>query len=1521
DTGEGFHAVDAEGTLLSPYVLSPERRPIVLDLASSIDPDRNQRLKTIQNQILQTYSTLQTTAHQAPPAIIITTPDTPFYDTLREIAQAELQNAAVFVSAWMPADDGTPEINQDLLPKIARIITYLNQRGIVPLLPIPSFSPLNNKARREFIQYISRHLTSRDRVQYVTFDELGSNSFITVDSTGRLLTAHTIGTQSPAIIVHGASGAETRNAAQLEQITEQIQFAQSAPSPATQFKHPLFIRIPTAGTTLTPLDGLDIVNVHMASSPRADEGVQSLKTGFMADAELLDLISKIRAIGKPHFRRNTILQINDLFEQRIQSALAQQPGFNLENLDSLPWSFRYLTEKSDAELAAFMKAAVRTGNPQVIFTFYRDNTDVDIRHKTFLKQNFKFLDLQQQNNDALDTDSSVLIINLPPLSSGLFKALMASADTATVSGENSLLESLALNKFGVGPLPLFRPAIAEHLEILQAPLTSQNHSALLEKTLRYVQLDDAEPPDALARWNTETPVSPVENDLIAALSDPETQLFWKSALADIVAPVNGLNTLTSIIGELDRATPIPDIITTHNQAVQSDAYALADAFIDSPLDHTSSEGQQEFIESSLADFVKSIVMNAARRRLDATSIRPLLNTAVRHIVKRYNDSLHKLSPLAALQATQRFEQKLYTALAGIDIVGKGHLFIPFYRNGQLFYSYSFVDFNVFHPDPALRGIPVVRESTVSAPAKKRIAQDILDTQYVKSFLSFIAIQDALGAQYAKELPHTFSGTSDQIDQANDFIARTAVPLFRQTAQENAAVLTEHYGTASVAALYAYYFDYRSSISLADPGDNALIDRLTRITAALYQTPFDDNPTFFFRGNENGDWLTHMEDNLHTLIAQKTALHDFTLTARSIGASVGKEPYTQAAIIQNALRRFAYSSVYADTRMDKQKRDQLVEQWVDSWDVRIYAFERSFQRSITTQAGVYRVLPQENYFFTSPEGQNYISLFENGQTLPNPTEEFQRHGIISQRLKNWVIPVLSGDLSANPRILAEYPAEITFMMNMLTYLANDNARMNLYRFALDSSSTAYRSFVMYNETFDAPPSNHFILDELPYTIPPLTIPFLSHIDAVSQIIHSVDKPALSRELGVYTANRAHHYTFDDQRVEVQIAGTETRFIETGQFYSPSMLDGIVDDAIVDVYLQLYTLVSSLSVNPDSPEQTQEAQQQFAAQQLPEFLRQFILFMINKGIEENIMNDYIADAQKVLSSLYARTLRNTSEEFAQKMLFSWNDAIDSVFSGIEITEEFDIFIPFGHGLLFYLQYGIPVFNKDNPADDSVTAVTRIIPAHTKSRVISDSRDKAAIAEILQLFVFDEWFTLERFPSLRASWSKTPELYQSNSTHSMFIREHVAASLVPSFNRLVQNYAGLLTTHYGNATLDALRQFIIDAFIDTSLLDDPALIGSLTPDTAQRVKLASDIRAIIERLRDDREEDGQPSVTGFFRPASGWNEYTSTITGYFNDLILQKTARNDYSITIKDIGASTGKEALSIAAMLEASLLNYA
>ncbi len=1026
-------------------------------------------------------------------AIISTNPELDFQSRMEtsmrlKEAPLNLTNAEVFIASWTLADKQSPHYRHGDAHFSIKYIEALNKRGIAPIVILPDDENEHAETLRKYEPAISN---DQYEFTFAVFDSM-SETYIRLDKNMVPFEEIELPVSKRAVIIYLDSQIDSEHDARLNAINDRFTSLFTTNSP------PVYIRIPTAGTTPSQMQNMETIDLFMNPVARELLPDQAIQSGFMLDGELLAIVKQFKKHGTSYIRKSMIDSINESISANQLIESLDQLGETIESISDQHWTFRYLTEKNDSELAAFIHSAQQYAAKQVIFTFYKD-TPEDNRYISFLKSQTSFIDLTRANNNIIDPSKSILIVNLPPVESVMFKTLLAASDSAVVSGENSLTEGLVLNKLGIGPTILFKPAIPEHLSILTNLLHNTDKDFMLAPLQNYAQLEDTDGKDYFESYDPRQPLADVSQSVYDVLYDPYISTIMRGAMSDAVYESNGLNTLTDVIDDINKQEQTDTIIGNHNISPQVFAQGVMDDFFyDESIDIQSIDNMKQFATEHIREFIRIYANTMMLNDISLDLINRRITEFARSLLQLYKTTTTELGIASREELSSQFQSVIQDSINSIYILDGGHLFMPVVIDGSLYYRYDHANLRVFAPELD-NPDPRIETQYLTPKTANRMMTDLQDAYYIKKMVDAVYSNVDPFSHYDNELlPPTYNSTNPMHGNIlKGYIGLATLDYFRNLIQKNATFLEHHFGIANTRTLNEYIRTISTRGNITE--NTALINGYLSFTTAIVSEP-KTGTTNFFRDVEN--WQTEYEDYLNDIILQKVARGDYTLSIRSVGSALGKEAYSIGSFLEQALLQYARDNVYHNIT-NISERNALVEQWVDKWDIKLFAFDNSILRLTTAKEGTYDLDDQALSFLAGHT--NHEKLF---------SEEYFGHDEfpivrVNNRLRGWLVPVFV-DLDKNPEVLSRYPAEITFAMNMINYLRY----ASIFLTELTTSTNPnYKAFVSYNISFDDPPIVHGLVKGQDLVIPPKTVPSADTIDRIITGAHVTSTKNLSDLLGL------------------------------------------------------------------------------------------------------------------------------------------------------------------------------------------------------------------------------------------------------------------------------------------------------------------------------------------------------------------------------------------------------------------------
>ncbi|MEW6536179.1 MAG: hypothetical protein AB1454_11245 [Candidatus Auribacterota bacterium] len=1361
-----------------------------------------------------------------------------------------LKNTQVFIAAWSIADEMSENIGHGDAPYGIQYIAALNKRGIEPVVVLPP------KAE-EFEMTLGKYEVMRGernlKYRYATFAESGE--LLELDKKG--VPQGFIGFKGKPLVISVGSSLDKEFDSRLK--TLEKQFMEMTPS----LVRPIFIRVPTVGTRLQPAPRINTIDLYF-HTPAPDEYLENtIETGFTVDEPLFDLIRSIRNNGKPALRTQIMQSLNDISKGYFQQVFLTIP--RAEALKNGDWIFRFIADPSDAELAAFMHAIARQDKPQMLFTSYSEAKPADKRHKNFLKNHVSFIDLETPGNSRIDDQSKILIINLPPITSDVVLKLIGASDIAALSGERTFTEGLIMNKFGVGPALLFRPSRTEQTQLLSYPLISSHLRSFYDKIEPYLSIQDDTGMDYLSDWDPSQPLTPEAAAIHSLLFDPQNQLLMGYAYKSIVKPVNGLNTLSDLIRDLDEGFPHSHLIASHTYETKALALNLLDKWLmDKEINPTSLQGQKEFVSKYLSAAIKDVIMGMARTGHTDATVRALLTQFTASIVDMYSDVLASFKVANSPALVSSFRGNITRYMSSLELAGNGHLFIPVSTGGKLYYEHVFIEWSPFTSAKERAKVPFQRSELVTPQIKDRMRQDLSDRELVQAIFT-----DFFGPDYLRSLPSRaagderppfFHGSAVQLDRMENHISTILVNDLRKIVKRHRYELISTTGSADLRALHAYLKKYP---------DSKMSEELSAVAAMAKEFAYapDSHTTAFFRDYEG--WLPDLESYLNDLLFQKTTNNDYTLSIRSVGSSIGKEAYSLAAIVQNKLNTFARSHIFASMPESAQKEKRIAE-WVELWDVRIYAVDLGINRLATTRQGSYLLHDYEISFFRDhPE---YKTIFAEYNQLTSDTVVAE----VKTSIKKWIVPMML-DLDKNASSLIDIPAEITFSLNIFPYL---NLQETVYQALIGSANDEYKSFYAYNELFNESPTSHDMFPDQKLVFPPHNTLSPSFLAAIATRMQVLTPERLAHISGLKTE------TLNSIINPAKPAPEKTPLNDFYRVHAMSLFETFLNDVQLggDNQQQIKTFIETTY--------------------LP-YIKEFIVRLMGIGFHAEIIHAQISLLNEQFIRLFDDLLTKLEFPSAPKMVAYLREQARLRLAELSFTGN-HLFVPLHgpkEGLFEHIYFADVSFSLFENLQAKREHINEVVSKKTKERIQYDESDLLAARKIIDLMNL-------RLEDNGFDYLDLPPTYKSTPYQNNVFKNHLARTALDYLRAMSKKYAHQLTPLYGEATLETLHLYL------TSLIN----IQSAQPASyaLDEFYVLKDIIATPHELATERMDIRKYGRTRFFNRPDQWLDELNI---FVHDLIRQKAVRGDYTLTVRSIGASIGKEAYSLAAVVEKNLLEYA
>lgn len=1358
-----------------------------------------------------------------------------------------LQKTQVFISSWTIADETSEYFRHGDAHYSVKYIEAMNERGIEPIIILPSDSDEKARTLEKYAPAV------KDRQYKFKFAEFDANGQIMeIDLDGKTVGKIDVDKTKRPTVIQLCSKIDSNNNQRIENLSVSLSNLTGV--------EPFFIRIPTAGTLLESAEDFDALDLYF--NPLSSGFTQrfAVETGFVVDEEIINLAVDMKNRSVAGRKEDIFDQLSAMSKGKLRGYLSKLPGFGHYKQSGCIWSFRYLTEKDDAELASFMKAAKSSSESQIIFTFYSDKKDVDIKHKKFLKKHFAFVDLQQSRNNNLNKKSNVLIINLPPLDSKLFKGLMAVCDTAVVSGENSLVEGLILNKLGVGPTILFRPAMKEHMSILSNSLLSQGRQVVFDKVKEYADIKADPDTDYLSAEALEGNLNNSEQYISDVIFDPQMKELITSVFVGIVPPINGLNMMVDLIGKIDDGIPKGDLVKLYNFKTQNNAKELVESFLlDTSMEFDLSEGQSKFVKEHFKDFVKNFVSNLVELKVSSIDIKNLIGELSSQIISVYDLKLTELGVDNKADLTFTLERTINEFLSEMVITDNGHIFIPEMVHSRKAYEHTYLHQRVLE---GANSKPSVISETLFEAEATRLIDDYNDLKYSRQFLKIFGYNPGNMFSYSRII-WQISGVAfspDQLEVLNDRVAVLVLPRLREIAYEFSGNLIEVYGVANVETLLDYVLRHKIHTITQDDLKRYPLQWLRHHIDGLMRDiqTYDEynSETGFFR--EGVHWVDSLESYFSDLIDQKVLFGDFSVSMKSIGSSFGREAYSMASVLVRVLQKYAYKNVYGHMEEGEAKAD-FVNRWIDQWDIKIYLLDRSPQHHAIAQEGVFSLL--------------YIKEQEEDAFRKMSRVFGDDFVVVKDMLRKWIHPILV-DFTEESFTLENTVSEVTFLMNILPYMVEDH-QAKMINEVRHSFNPSYKSFFAYNIGFSSQPIDFNVVSDpnkQRYVLSPTKLPNCTNV-----FLGLLNQDFKSREEVV-----AFFGISDEDFDQIM---NKADFSES-RLFAP-MLEKMLDDFFAD---KIGRIDSELTANT------------LIETKLTDLAWTIMQLLPDLGAASNLVNEMLVSVADQFIDSYESKLIDSGVTNTQYLVDSFKTNIGKFVDGVETVGGEHLFVPVISEYTDLYQHRF--IRRQVFLSDSEDITIEKISKNVKDELVSDLRDSEYVFNLLPDIYFETAFPMGEFSDELVDNYKTQD--QKNLS-----RKYVAFVYLGQFKKLAEKYSNKLKTRHGLSGLKALSKQLLSTY---------PKFGRNNVDNFERweISLCEEHRALIKTIYLGDVDATSAGTTWFFRNETIWR---SGLEAYLDDIITRKELLGDLSLSVKSLGASTGREAYSIASVIEQRLILFA
>ncbi|MCB1195065.1 hypothetical protein KDK77_02670, partial [bacterium] len=1258
-----------------------------------------------------------------------------------------------------------PELSESYIEFDSAVIRSLNAQGIRPNIILPYYPPERAGVLNRLKKIIS---SATHDVQYVVHDDADGGGYIIVDENGMPLAMMPLSLRVRPVILQIAPSQSGRVQEQTAETTAHFSdyYAQMAvDKERLPFTEPFFMRIyppelSHAAIPDTPHsvsvyfgNGLDIQHAH------------AIDAGIPVDAELLSVIKKRLNSDRQSMREDVQSMLFETTSPAFQAFIAKHPLLNKKPLRNMQWIVHDVQAFSNRELTDFYTALGMSGEPQVVFTFLADRTEMEKEHRLFLQEHTAYFDAQNFDNTSVKPDSKVVVINIPRADYAVKRFLYAVSDAVFASEPKMIKDALLFNKFGFISALLFRFASPEQAEIARQLLAEDGMpSELAASYFEYAVMKDSLNGEPL---DVDRPPTPTAHFLASVLYNPSIQTAVASHLGRIIPADNAFNSIPRIIAQIDLNTVADSLLKRNSSVVRNHAARLLDAFfLDPLLAFDLPEGQQQFIEAHVFPFIASYI----RQQTSGVAPRPLndmkndIETIFSSLLEMYDRKLERLAFANADAAVESLRIMLNSLVNDIHAISGEHLFVPAPANR---YLYFYTDNNRFNPDPVKQNSTAIHEGLISRESFGEIADQLIDIETVNEILSIPGVLDfdrlfeqwndasvALpGKSYVGYIA-TYNGSSEQKNALKNDIAVILLEQMRGLLSDYTPLLeSAGYSVPTLESLHLFIETLYTDTSTPLGETSRLLQDFNTIIARI--TTFRvQGHTQFFRGERQ--WRPIVEQYLSDIIPVKIASGDFSVTVASIGASYGKEAYSIAAVIDRSLKMFAEEQLFADVPAGTEK-ERRIQEWIDLWDITIHAYEIDIQKLVILTEGVYTVTDYAYQDFTVneilPEFNSIIAdsvlVSEIPRTSSAMTEK-QYRVQVNPRYKRWVRPHyfdFSADTAAGQ--LSLHPAEITFGLNFLPYIDFEGEPtpstvafpqvVKRFRSMLAASRPSeYKSVGIFNIKFQDTPQPLNQVDGQNYVLPPKTIPGIDVVHALSQYRSLASAEDIARIFGIQQMVA--------ERLYLIYSGIQSAAFEIGNSA------GKTDGAVEQILSSFLNTVSPLLLEIEYP--------------------------------QNVLSEQLSAIKHLVQALVRSALQ---EQQNQQTASEADVLIETQFGLVTILSNNGLIIPdTADGKLHYSYYYADIFTADKTYRFVRTAYS--LSEKQKEKLVEQEKNTAAASAILSML-------------------NVP--YEGRD----------AEIFIPAFESIVKNHAQLLFNIYGSAAMETLVQYVSGVY--AGILEDDARV----------------------------------------------------------------------------------------------------
>ncbi|MCD6459900.1 hypothetical protein J7L67_04450, partial [bacterium] len=871
---------------------------------------------------------------------------------------------------------------------------------------------------------------------------------------------------------------------------------------------------------------------------------------------------------------------------------------------------------------------------------------------------------------------------------------------------------------------------------------------------------------------------------------------------------------------------------------------------------------KQFIDVEFRNAVKNYVMDLSELKIEPYDITLQLNFFAERVFNAYNG---KLKQAGLGQLSDESRNLLNTFLEKIYVLSNGHLFMPQHLEGGTLVEHTYLNLRAFVPMNETEQAEEIITDFVSPQTQQRLVADLNDIRYIANFLS--RLDTSVIFSYKDEYDEFKFNTEfspDGKETALFSIAAASLDFFRQMLSRYESRIKDVYATADIQTLCAHISLLLSedSSQVENKIDKAVLAEYKKIESDLKKQYFNDGLSVFSREQEH--WLDKLELFMDDIIAQKAVNNDLSFSIRTIGASNGQQAYSLAAVLEKSLLKYAENNFFKDD----ENAEKLAQEWINSWDIKIYAFDENFKRLALVSDGVFNIRSKEKEFFST--NAELSGIFQRG----NDTSSLFRR--IKPNLRRWIVPVycnFDGDLSTVKR----YPAEVTFAMNVTGYLEYPKELETAIR---DSANRSYKSFFVFNNVLSAPPNG--------FSEPFINSP--SNPPSVIEIGNAVIENKLDTQKKL-----ARYFGITQETVNdiLSVSAEENITAEKKGFYS----------------LAAKHLVFGLVIRHNGIGNIESDQLIFVNTVFKDYIKNFILSFAVVNMDKTNINLQVSALTNEVLNQYSNLLELNGFSNVKGLEQKLGDTINDFLSSLTIVGNSNIFIPKQINASSYFEYIFVDANPFYPTPenrDKPEVKTELISEKTKDTLVQDMEDARLLRHIVDLFDY-------RFDLTNYVGEFLPAYDGSHSQYNK-LRDNVAHIMLDYIRYLSVNYAAELENFSGDSSFPAFVELIED-ILQT---DETVRFNDFRDEL--RDKLTEFKTAIVypEHVSGIDWDIRKYGRTSFFRNSKNW---LADLENYLDDLIVQKVADDDFSISARSIGSATGREAYSLGAVVEQRLLKYA